>query len=203
MQVEDRLMTTVEYHFGVVDSLAPPSLDRRIPTPVQEEVDECDDFPTSESGQPLNRLQQVRRQQEMSMRSVARQTGVSVRILRKQENANADLRISDLRKWQKALDVPMGELLEAPGTQLSAPVMERARFVRLMKTASAIAERAESEGIQRMAQMMVDQLTDLMPELEGVTPWHAFGQRRGLDELGCVVDRRLRDDVLYRSCRSD
>ena len=137
------------------------------------------------------------------MRSVARQTGVSVRILRKQENANADLRISDLRKWQKALDVPMGELLEAPGTQLPAPVMERARFVRLMKTASAIAERAESEGIQRMAQMMVDQLTDLMPELEGVTPWHAFGQRRGLDELGCVVDRRLRDDVLYRSCRSD
>jgi len=196
-------MTTVEYHFGVVDSLAPPSLDRRIPPPVQQEVDECEDFPTSESDQPLNRLQQVRRQQEMSMRSVARQTGVSVRILRKQENASADLRISDLRKWQKALDVPMGELLEAPGTQLSAPVMERARFVRLMKTASAIAERAESEGIQRMAQMMVDQLTDLMPELEGVTPWHAFGQRRGLDELGSVVDRRLRDDVLYRSCRSD
>ena len=194
-------MTTVEYHFGVVDSLAPPSLDRRIPTPVREEVDECPDFPTSD--QPLNRLQQVRQQQEMSMRSVARQTGVSVRILRKQEKANADLRISDLRKWQEALDVPMGELLEEPDTQLSAPVMERARFVRLMKTASAIAERAEAKGIQRMAQMMVDQLTDLMPELEGVTPWHAFGQRRGLDELGRVVDRRLRDDVLYRSCRND
>jgi hypothetical protein len=54
-----------------------------------------------------------------------------------------------------------------------------------------------------MAQMMADQLTELMPELEGVTPWHVFGQRRGLDELGRAVDRRLRDDVLYRSCRTD
>ena len=38
-------MTTVEYHFGVVDSLAPPSLDRRIPIPVRQDVDECPDSP--------------------------------------------------------------------------------------------------------------------------------------------------------------
>ena len=200
-------MTTVEYHFGVVDSLAPPSLDRRIPIPVRQDVDECPDspeqVPAGESDEPLNRLQQVRRRQEMSMRSVARQTGVSVRVLRKQEKANADLRISDLRKWQEALDVPMSELLEEPDTQLSTPVMERARFIRLMKTATAIAERAESEGIQRMAQMMAEQLSELMPELEGVTPWHTFGQRRGLDELGRAAVRRLRDDVLYRSCHND
>ena len=200
-------MTTVEYHFGVVDSLAPPSMDRRIPIPVHPAEGECPDsdeqIPVVESDEPLNRLQQVRRQQEMSMRSVARQTGVSVRILRKQEKTNADLRISDLRKWQEALDVPISELLEEPDTQLSTPVMERARFIRLMKTATAIAERAESEGIQRMAQMMAEQLTELMPELEGVTPWHAFGQRRGLDELGRAADRRLRDDVLYRSCHND
>ena len=137
------------------------------------------------------------------MRSVARQTGGSVRVLRQQEKANADLRISDLRSWQEALDVPLAELLEEPDTQLSAPVLERARFIRLMKTATAILERTESKEVSRMAEMMVDQLTDVMPELAGVTPWHTFGQRRSLDELGRVVDRRLRDDVLYRSCRND
>ena len=200
-------MATVEYHFGVVDSLAPPSLDRRIPPPVRpvedDFLEEHDEDCTPESEHSLNRIGQVRRQQEMSMRSVARQTGVSVRVLRQQEKANADLRISDLRSWQEALDVPLAELLEEPDTQLSAPVLERARFIRLMKTATAILERTESKEVSRMAEMMVDQLTDVMPELAGVTPWHTFGQRRSLDELGRVVDRRLRDDVLYRSCRND
>jgi hypothetical protein len=38
-----------------------------------------------------------------------------------------------------------------------------------------------------------------MPELEHVSPWHEVGQRRGLDEYGVVVDRRLADDSLWQS----
>lgn len=204
-------MTTVEYHFGLLDSLAPSSMDRPTRSRVLSTDEQQEEIPSNSSSnetipvsdEPLNRLGQVRRQQEMSMRSVGRQTGVSVRTLRQQEQPGADVRISDLRLWQKALDVPMAELLEEPDTQLSAPVMERARYIRLMKTAAAILEQAESEGIQRMASMLVDQLVEVMPELAGVTAWHTFGQRRGLDEMGKVVERTLPTSALYSSCRRD
>ena len=66
-----------------------------------------------------------------------------------------------------------------------------------MKTAAAIRERTKSVEIQRMAQMLVEQLTDIMPELEGVNPWHEFGQRRGLDEYGRIVDRTISDEVFH------
>jgi len=61
-------------------------------------------------------------------------------------------------------------------------------------SAAAIHERAPV-AIQRMAQMLVDQLVEVMPELEDVSPWHQFGQRRSLDEYGRVIERRISDDV--------
>ena len=50
-------------------------------------------------------------------------------------------------------------------------------------------------GLQRMAQMMVEQLVEIMPELKEVSPWHTFGQRRSLDDYGRVTERRISDDV--------
>ena len=35
----------------------------------------------------------------------------------------------------------------------------------------------------------------MMPELQGVSPWHAVGKRRRLDELGVAAQRSLSDDV--------
>ena len=66
-----------------------------------------------------------------------------------------------------------------------------------MKTAAAILENANTPAIKRMGQMLCDQLVDIMPELEDVSPWHEFGQRRSLDEYGRVVDRRHRRDRRY------
>lgn len=156
--------------------------------------------PPSEFGKPLHRIRTVRLQQGVSLRSAARQTGTDIRQLRLQEQESTDLRLSDLRKWQKALDVPLSELLAEPEGPLSRPVMERARMVKLMKTAAAILERSEAAGISRMAQMLVDQLIEIMPELEDVSPWHNFGQRRSLDELGAVMERCLSEDSLRQSC---
>ncbi len=147
----------------------------------------------------MHRLRTVRLQQGASLRSVSRQSGVDVRQLRFQEQESTDVRLSDLHKWQKALDVPLSELVEEPDSSLSRPVMERARMVRLMKTAAAIRDRAESVELERMAQMLVEQLTDVMPELEDVNPWHEFGQRRGLDEYGRIIDRPISDDVFHQS----
>ena len=67
---------------------------------------------TNETGRPLHRIQAVRIQQGMSLRTAARQLAMDVRAIRAQEQASTDLRLSDLYRWQQALDVPAAELLE-------------------------------------------------------------------------------------------
>jgi transcriptional regulator with XRE-family HTH domain len=149
-----------------------------------------------ESEGRLHRIRSVRLRQGVSLRSAARNMGSDVRSLRMQEQESTDLRLSDLRRWQKALDVPLQELVEDGDGPLSRPVMERARLVRLMKTAMAIREHSDSDGIQRMAENLVNQLVEIMPELKDVSAWHTYGQRRSLDEYGRIMERRYSDDSI-------
>lgn len=142
----------------------------------------------------LHRIAEVRQQQGVSMRTVARHLRVDMATLREQEQATTDLRLTELARWQSVLEVPLADLLVDDNAPLSSPVLERARLVRLMKTAAAIQEKAESESVKRLARMMIDQLIEVMPELKEVGPWHSVGQRRSLDEVGQVVERRIRDD---------
>jgi Tat protein secretion system quality control protein TatD with DNase activity len=99
--------------------------------------------------------------------------------------------LSDLYRWQAALDVPLEELLVESERPLSRPVLERAKMVRLMKTAAAILEMAPTIQIDRLARRMVDQLVEMMPELKGVAAWHSVGQRRSSDEFGQILQRRI------------
>ena len=139
----------------------------------------------------LHRIATVRRQQGMTLRRVVHQLGVSADQVRAEENETFDLRLSRLYEWQRVLEVPLAELLCDHDAPLSAPVMERARMVRLMKTAAAIMEKSTNTSIQRLAQMLVTQLLEIMPELEGVTAWHSVGQRRSMDELGRTFERMM------------
>lgn len=148
------------------------------------------------NGRILHRIREIRLREGVSLRSAARQMGTDIRSLRLQEQESTDLRLSDLHKWQKALDVPLTELVVDDELPLSQPVMERARLIRLMKTAAAIHERAPSPAIKRMAQMLVEQLVEIMPELKEVSPWHQFGQRRSLDEYGRIMERTVSDELL-------
>ena len=72
-----------------------------------------------EPGRPLHRIQEVRRLQGMSLRTAARQLGTDVRSIRAQEQASTDLKLSDLYRWQEALEVPIGELLVEDNEPLS------------------------------------------------------------------------------------
>ena len=146
--------------------------------------------------QALHRISEVRQQQGISLRSAARRMGADVSQLKEEENANSDLRLSDLYRWQEALEVPVTDLLAEQTEPLSRPVMLRAQMVRVMKTAAAILEQAESSPIQAMAQTLVHQLVEIMPELAEVSPWHTVGQRRSLDDYGQAFDRRLSEDML-------
>lgn len=142
-----------------------------------------------------HRIRTVRLQQGVSLRTAARHTGTDVRQLRRQEDESNDLRVSELMKWQKALDVPLSELLEEPDAPLSRPVMERAQMLRLMKTAVALQEQAPNASVKRMANMLIDQIRDVMPELTDVSGWHTFGQRRSLDEMGRVAENPIPDNL--------
>ena len=152
---------------------------------------------SSAPGRALNRIQEVRRQQGVSLRRVGQLLHTDVRELRREEDPTADLPISRLYEWQMALEVPVGDLLVDSGAPLSAPVLERARLVRLMKTVAAIREKAQSTSIERLAQTLVDQVLEIMPELEGINPWHSVGQRRSLEEYGRIVERTYSDSVWH------
>jgi transcriptional regulator with XRE-family HTH domain len=149
----------------------------------------------------LHRIAEVRRRQGVTLRNVARRLGMSLPVVRRQEQADCDLRLSELHRWQEVLEVPVAELLVEGDGQLSGPVLERSRMVKLMKTAAAVRERCQGTPVCRMAEMLVEQILEIMPELADVTPWHTVGQRRTLDELGRVARAPVPEEIFRRPVR--
>ena len=148
---------------------------------------------------PLHRLAAVRRQQGISLRNMARRLNAEVSNVLHQEQDDSDLPLSVLYQWQKALDVPVADLLVDSDAPLSPPVMARARMVKVMKTAVALMEKVQTNSQRRLITMLMEQLIEIMPELREVSAWHSVGQRRTLDEFGRAVERTLPDDLLRRS----
>jgi transcriptional regulator with XRE-family HTH domain len=140
---------------------------------------------------PLHRLGEARQQENVSRQKVARQLGITVHDVEQQECTTTDLPLSVLHKWAKVLELPVAELVEEPSDSLSTPLFNRARLLRIMKTAMAMLERTGDSRTKRLVQTMVDQLAEIMPELRGVIAWHAVGKRRSLDELGITAERSL------------
>jgi transcriptional regulator with XRE-family HTH domain len=143
---------------------------------------------------PLHRLGEARRQENISRGTVARRLGVTVDEVRRQECETTDLPLSMLHKWAKVLDQPVTELVEETGNSLSMPLFNRAHMVRVMKTAMTILERGRDPRTKRLAQTMVDQLAEIMPELRGMVAWQIVGKRRRRNELGIAAERRLPDE---------
>jgi transcriptional regulator with XRE-family HTH domain len=152
-----------------------------------------------ERDRPLHRLREARRQEEVTCRTMARRLDITVEEVRRQECETTDLPLSVLHKWAKVLHVPVTELVQEAGDPLSMPLFNRAHMVLVMKTATSILERAGDLRTKRLAQTMVDQLTEIMPELRDVSAWPTVGKsRRGLDELGSAVERGLSMDIRER-----
>jgi transcriptional regulator with XRE-family HTH domain len=171
-------MSTVEYNIGLGGFQTPPIL-----PPVS----------TPTSSKTLHRIGQVRQQQGVSVRSVARRLGLSMQDVRDQEHPTTDLRLSQLLEWQQVLEVPLADLLHDADGPLSAPVSQRARMLRVMKTVKAVAESATEPPVQRLTAMLISQLVELMPELQEVSAWHSVGQRRTQDEMGRITERTIPD----------
>lgn len=147
---------------------------------------------------PFHRIREVRLRQEVSLRTAARQMKLDIGSVRDQEEETADLKLSDLYRWQQVLEVPVAELLSDDDDSLSATILHRARMVKVMKTAQAILERAPNAPTQRLGQMLVEQLTEVMPELAEVSAWHQSGQRRTQEDVG----RAAREMVSLKEVRA-
>ena len=85
------------------------------------------------------------------MRCVAQRLGRTISEVRVQEDERADLLVSELYRWQQALEVPIEELLADPVDSLSPRVTMRAQLLKVMKTAMAIRRQARSEAERRLA----------------------------------------------------
>ena len=100
-----------------------------------------------------------------------------------------------LHKWAKAPGLPVSELVKETDSAMSTPLLKRARLVRVMKSAMAILKRADNPQTKWLAQRMVDQLIEIMPELRGVTAGRAEGKLCRLDELGVAAERSFPDEI--------
>ena len=130
------------------------------------------------------------------MRTAAKRLDVSLGEARAQEEPTTDMPLSLVYKWQQALDVPVSELLVDANLDLSPAVNQRARMVKVMKTAATIQELTAESGTRRLIGMLIGQLSEIMPELENIGPWQASGSQRGLDDLGRVADGRISMEAL-------
>lgn len=137
-----------------------------------------------------HRIAEVRKSQGLTERTVAKRMGIDVRTFRTFECATTDLTISELMAVQRALEVPLIDLLE-DSTALSRPVDERAKLVKTMKTAVAIRETKTGGRVGKLAEMLCNQLVDLMPELSEVSGWPQFGARRGESAIGKALSQPI------------
>lgn len=140
---------------------------------------------------PLHRLREARRQEGVSLRTMAERLGVSTSEVIEQEQEATDLPLSVIYRWQAALKLPLGELLLEPGDGRSDILEFRSQMVRLMRTARSIQENSRQKQIRVMTQNLVNQLLEIMPELDTVKSWPSVGKRRRRHELGVAVQRGL------------
>jgi transcriptional regulator with XRE-family HTH domain len=147
----------------------------------------------------LQKLGAARRRQGLSLRCVAQRLGRTVSEVRMQEDERADLLVSELYRWQAALEIPMDELLDEPNDALSPRVQMRAQLLKVMKTAMALRRQARSEAERRLSRLLVEQLLEIMPELKEVAAWPAVGHRRRADEVGRIGENPIPDDWLHEA----
>jgi hypothetical protein len=156
-------------------------------------------FNADRHGHKLHRIAEVCQQQNLSIRKLARRLAATRQELQRQLSPCCDMTLSQLYRWQAALDVPAIELLTAPEQKLSPAVDRRARMIKLMKSARSLQQLADSEPVRSLVDQLADELIEIMPELEEIDAWPVVGRRRTLDEVSGMEQRMLPDSVLDRT----
>ncbi len=143
----------------------------------------------------LHRLQEIRNQQDISIRSLSRRMNVTASEVRMQEEPDFDLRLSTLYRWQQALGVPAAELLVEADDGLSAPIQLRARLLRMMKTIATILDQPQTDRTINLIANLKSDILEVMPEVEKVDRWHGSSSDRSGDIAAAVL--RQIDDAFF------
>jgi transcriptional regulator with XRE-family HTH domain len=138
----------------------------------------------------LHRIAEVRASQGMSERTICKRLNIDLKQLRALEDPTSDIPLSTLLAIREVLDVPLEDLVQESGG-LARPIQERAKLVKIMKTAVSIKECKLSPRASRLSEMLNEQLVELMPELNEVGGWPEFGSRRGADSLARVLTNEV------------
>jgi hypothetical protein len=147
----------------------------------------------------LHSLGAARRRQELSVRCIAQRLGRTVAEVRRQEDECTDLLVSELYRWQAALDLPVQELLNGASDALSPRIQMRAQLLKVMKTVKSLSREVKSDETRRSVQLLTEQLLEIMPELKDVAPWPAVGHRRRADELGRIGENLIPDNWVHEA----
>lgn len=143
----------------------------------------------------LHRIAEIRRSQNLSLADLARRLGISVAEARTQEQPESELTLSELYRWQEALNVPMIEILVESEDYPDNPIRRRSQLVKVMKTVRTILDRSKEESVTILARTLSEQLIEIMPELVHVTSWPSVGQSREAKDYGQAAYRRFESNV--------
>ena len=156
----------------------------------------------SSDATPLQRVRTVRWQQGLSLRTVARRAGLSLKEVQRLEREESDMPLSVLYQLQRALEVPVSHLLVDSDDVLSEPVRIRAQLVKAMKSVASILQDCQQESVCKYANQLRQELVEVMPELGEVMPWPSVGQRRSGQELGKIAESPIPDHAITESYSS-
>ena len=123
--------------------------------------------PPAQESRALHRIRDVRLAEGVSLEAVARRMNERPSLLKKEECCDADLRLSDLYRWQSALGVPLIDLLAEPDYGLSE-IVRSALIDAHCENSQFHFATIHHTGRATSAQTLVDQLVDTMPELEEI-----------------------------------
>ena len=136
-----------------------------------------------------HRIRTIRQREGVSLKTVSRRVHVGMQRLRQEEDETRDLTLSQLYVWQKALRVPVSELVIDAEEALEEKIRLRAALLRLTRTAKTILREQPEGKVADLAQTMLNQIYEVMPEAEAMGPWNEVGRRRNPDDMPRIIEQ--------------
>ncbi len=130
---------------------------------------------------------------------------VNPAVVQKQEKETANVRITELRAWQRALGVSLSALIN--DQQFPTEVVDPQLHKFMTRIANAVVEEAkgnDNEQLARMAERLVGQIEEIRPALDLSHPLEFLDHARGRSEQQTVGKRVLHEirAVRLRECKS-
>ena len=150
--------------------------------------------PPSGGRSAMHRIREVRETEGISLSAMSRRMNRTVSELKREEQEDCDLRLSDLYRWQSALRVPLKDLLTEPDYGLTEVLRHRACLTRVVKTAKSLVRNSKTPAVRHLAETLVEQLVEIMPELKDQGAWPDRGVQRPANEPGRILEYIVNTD---------